>query len=132
MSISWKKIVLTIILNIIFVIAFGWLIMMLNHAARVKNQAGDDTLKLEKVTYTLEDIHANWKTMEKRIRDRYEVDVTLSALALRNIIAEKGDQAISLYSNGAVIKVLNGKIQAPEGIDRRLGPKSRGHLSCTV
>ena len=121
MSISWKKIVLTIILNIIFVIAFGWLIMMLNHATLVKNQAGDDTLKLEKVTYTLEDIHANWKTMEKRIRDRYEVDVTLSALALRNIIAEKGDQAISLYSNGAVIKVLNGKIQAPEGIDRRLG-----------
>ena len=121
MSIGWKKIVLTIILNIIFVIAFGWIIMMLNHSTLVKNQAGDDTLKLEEVTYTLEDIQSNWNTMEQRIRDRYEVDATLSAFALRNIIAEKGDRAISLYSNGAVIKVLDGKITAPEGIDQKLG-----------
>ena len=121
MSISWKRVLLTIILNIIFVIAFGWIIMMLNHATLVKNQVGDDKLKMEEVTYTLEDIQTNWNSMEKRIRDRYEVDATLSALALRNIIAEQGDQAISLYSNGAVIKVLKGKITAPEGIDQKLG-----------
>ncbi len=121
MAISWKKIIVTVLLSVVFVIAFGWVIMMQNHATLVRNHVGDETLKLEEVTYTLEDIESNWNTMEKRIRKRYEVDATLSAMALRNIITEKGDEAITLYANWAVIKVQKGKITATGGIDQKLG-----------
>ena len=116
-----KKIIIAIILAIVLVIAFGWIIMMLNHAILIRNHEGDEKLKLEEFTNTLDEIEANWKSIEKRMKVRYMADTTLSALALRNIIQEKGDEAIAPYSNGAVIKIENGQITAPDGIDKKLG-----------
>ena len=121
MGISLKRIILTIVLAVLFVIAFGWVIMMQNHATLVRNHAGDERLKLDEVTQTLEDIESGWNIIERRIRERYKVDATLSALALRNVIENNEEEAVALYSSGAVIRVENGEIKAPDGIVRQLG-----------
>ena len=115
-----KKIIIAIILAIVLVIAFGWIIMMLNHAILIRNHEGDEKLKLEEFTNTLDEIEANWKSIEKRMKVRYMADTTLSALALRNIIQEKGDEAIAPYSNGAVIKISRGSSR----------PRDRTHIFC--
>ena len=70
MGISTKRIILTIILAVLLVIAFGWVIMMQNHAALVRNNAGDETLKREEVAQTLDDIEyifVNDATLDKSI-----------------------------------------------------------------
>ena len=121
MGISLKKIILTIAAAVLSVIAFGWVIMMQNHATLVRNRAGDETLKLDEVAQTLEDIESGWNIIERRIRERYKVDATLSALALRNVIENNKEEAVALYSNGAVIGVEDGEIKAPEGIVRKFG-----------
>ena len=121
MGISLKKIILTIAAAVLSVIAFGWVIMMQNHATLVRNRAGDETLKLDEVAQTLEDIDSGWNIIERRIRERYKVDATLSALALRNVIENNKEEAVALYSNGAVIGVEDGEIKAPEGIVRKFG-----------
>ncbi len=112
MKISRKRIILTIVLAVLFVIAFGWIIMMLNHATLVRNHVWDDTLKLEEVTHTLEDIRSKWSATEKRIRDRYAVDATLSALALRSDSAWDGEGAAAPDPDGAGVKVDSGDIEA--------------------
>ena len=119
MGISLKKSILTTALAVVFVIAFGWVIMMQNHATLVRNHAGDETLKKEEVTQTLEDIESGWRIIERRIMERYKVDATLLALALRDVI--KDDEAVAMYSSGAVIKVEDDAITAPEEIDVKLG-----------
>ena len=121
MGISLKKIILTIAAAVLSVIAFGWVIMMQNHATLVRNHAGDERLKLDEVAQTLEDIESGWNIIERRIRERYKVDATLSALALRNVIENNKEEAVALYSNGAVIGVEDGEIKAPEGIVRKFG-----------
>ena len=121
MGISVKRIVLTFILAILFVIAFGWVIMMQNHATLVRNQSGDETLQREEMTQTRRDIESAWDILHRRIEEQYKVDAALLALALRNIIQESGDKAIALYSDGAVIKIEDGAIIAPDNTDRRLG-----------
>lgn len=121
MGISVKRIVLTTVLAVLLVIVFGWVIMMQNHATLVRNHAGDETLKLDVVASALEEIESRWRIMEQRIEERYKVDTLLSAFALRSVVEQKGDQAVALYSNGAVIRVQGDEITAPEGIDRRLG-----------
>ena len=117
MGISTKRIILTIILAVLLVIAFGWVIMMQNHAALVRNNAGDETLKREEVTQTLDDIESAWETMESRIREQYRVDATLASLAVLNDVEKNGDHAITMYSGGAVIKVEDGKVTVPEDIE---------------
>ena len=121
MGISVKRIILTIILAVLFVIAFGWVIMMQNHATLVSSQSVDETLRREEFMQAKNDIEFAWRIMEKDIREQYQVDAALLAVALRNIIEESEDEAIALYSSGAVIKVENGKITAPEETDRKLG-----------
>ena len=121
MKTGLKKIILTVLLAVALVFAFGLIIMLQNHATLTRDNTGDETLKQEEVSRTLTEIRRNWNDMERRIQERYKVDATLSALALRNILEEKGDQGIARYSNGAVVKVENGKITAPEGIDEKLG-----------
>ena len=121
MKISRIRIILTILLGVACVIAFGWIVMMQNHATLVKNHTADETLKLEAVTHTLEEIESSWNNMERRIRARFTVNATLSALALRNIIKEKEDDAIALYTSGAVIKITDDGIMAPEGVEKNLG-----------
>lgn len=121
MGISVKRIILTIILAVLFVIVFGWVIMMQNHATLVSSQSVDETLRREEFMQAKNDIEFAWRIMEKDIREQYQVDAALLAVALRNIIEESEDEAIALYSSGAVIKVENGKITAPEETDRKLG-----------
>ena len=121
MKIRGKRIALTVILAILFIIAFGWVIMMQNHAALIRNNSGEDTLKREEVTQTLDDIRSAWNIMERHIQKQYKVDATLSALALRNIITKSEDKAIAMYKSGAVIKVTDDEITAPEGIEQKLG-----------
>jgi hypothetical protein len=112
MGISVKRIILTIILAVLFVIVFGWVIMMQNHATLVSSQSVDETLRREEFMQAKNDIEFAWRIMEKDIREQYQVDAALLAVALRNIIEESEDEAIALYSSGAVIKVENGKITA--------------------
>ena len=107
MKIRGKRIALTVILAILFIIAFGWVIMMQNHAALIRNNSGEDTLKREEVTQTLDDIRSAWNIMERHIQKQYKVDATLSALALRNIITKSEDKAIAMYKSGAVINVTD-------------------------
>ena len=121
MGISVKRIILTIAMAILFVIAFGRVIMMQNHATLVRNQSGEETLKREEITQTRKDIESAWNIMNRRIREQYKVDAALVALPLRNIIEESGDKAIALYSGGAVIKVEDGGITAPDDTDSKLG-----------
>ncbi len=121
MGISVKRTILTIILAFLFVIAFGWVIMMQNHATLVRNQSTDETLRREEFTQAKHDIESAWRIMEKDIREQYQVDAALLALELCNIIEESEDEAIAVYSSGAVMKVENGSITAPEETDRKLG-----------
>ena len=121
MRISLKRIILTIALAVLLVIAFGWIIMMQNHATLIRNHAGDESLKQEEVMQTLEDISSSWRIMERRIRARYKENAALSALAHRDIIEEDGGQAVSVHSNGAVIRVTDDEVAAPEGIGQKLG-----------
>lgn len=121
MKISRRKILLTIILAIVLVIVFGFVVMLQNHAILEKRQNGDETLTRDEVTHTLEDIKSNWNTMELRITEQYKVDAMLSAMAVRNIIKEENDEAISLYTNGAVIKAEDGTVIAPDDVAQKLG-----------
>ena len=121
MKVSRIKIILIILLATACVIAFGWLVMMQNHATLVRNHAEDESLKLEEVSRILDEIESSWKDMEQRIREQFEVDVTLSALTLGKIISEKGDEAIARYSNGAVIKIEGDEVIGPKGVDQTSG-----------
>ena len=56
MGISVKRIILTIILAVLFVIAFGWVIMMQNHATLVSSQSVDETLRREEFMQAKNDI----------------------------------------------------------------------------
>ena len=121
MGISVKRIILVIILAILSVIGFGWVIMMQNHATLVRKQSGDETLRQEEFNQARDDIEFSWRIMERNIRGQYQVDAALLALALRNIIEESSDKAIAMYSSGAVIKVKDGEITAPEDTAQKLG-----------
>ena len=120
MKITLRRTILVTLLAIVFIIAFGWVIMMQNHATLVKNNAEKDAFKLEEFSHTLKDIKSSWKNLEGRIKERYTVDTALSAMALRSVIGKSGDDAVGLYSNGAVIKVSDGRITSPDDLDKRL------------
>ena len=71
MGISVKRIILTIILAVLFVIVFGWVIMMQNHATLVSSQSVDETLRREEFMQAKNDIEFAWRIMEKDIREQY-------------------------------------------------------------
>ena len=122
MKITWKKILLITFLAVVLVLAFGWVIMMQNHASILaRKEAGEDSLKKEDVSSTINEITEAWKNAENRIRRRYTVNAAFAALALRNILARQGDDAIAIYSNGAVIKVADGQMTVLGEIDKKLG-----------
>lgn len=121
MKISKIRIILTVLAAAACVIGFGWIVMMQNHATLVKSHVGDETLKLEEVTNTLEDIGSSWENMKERISGQLKVDVTLSSLALRNVVETIGDDAVDMYSGGAVIKVEGDAVTVPDGEADTLG-----------
>ena len=121
MGISVKRIILIIILAILCVVGFGWVIMMLNHATLARKQSGDEALRQEEFNQARKDIESAWRVMERNIREQYQVDAALLALALRNVIEENSDKAIAMYSSGAVIKVKDGEITAPGDTAQKIG-----------
>ena len=121
MGISVKRIILIIILAILCVVGFGWVIMMLNHATLARKQSGDEALRQEEFNQARKDIESSWRVMERNIREQYQVDAALLALALRNVIEENSDKAIAMYSSGAVIKVKDGEITAPGDTAQKIG-----------
>ena len=115
------RILLTSLLAAVFTAAFAWIVTMQNRAILLSDASGKETLKLEAVSRTLEDLDTSWEYAEARITERYEVDAVLSALALRNVIEEESGEETALYASGAVIRVDGDTLTAPEGIDEKLG-----------
>ena len=122
MKVTRKKILFTILIAVVLVVAFGFVIMLQNHASILaKRRAGEESLKAEDAAQTIDEITETWKGMEKRIRRRYYVNAAFAALTLRDILAEKGDDALAVYNSGAVIKVEDGKMTVLGDIGKKLG-----------
>ena len=116
-----KKIILTILLAVVLVIAYCGIITLLNHFLLSRERPSEDVLTQDAVAHTLTEIDGNLKEAEMLIRERYKVAATISAMALRKIVDSRKDNAIAQYSSGAVVKVQNGSITAPEDIEQRFG-----------
>ena len=111
----------TVLLALFFVALFAAVITLYNRADMMKDASTSDTMKLEAVGETLNDIDNSWSETEDNLVGNYVAEATIASMALRDVIKEEGDQAIAAYSSGAVIKVEGGKLTAPDGIDRTYG-----------
>ena len=118
---SPRKMLFTVLLALFFVALFAAVITLYNRADMMKDASTSDTMKLEAVGETLNDIDNSWSETEDNLVGNYVAEATIASMALRDVIKEEGDQAIAAYSSGAVIKVEGGKLTAPDGIDRTYG-----------
>ena len=105
----------TVLLALFFVALFAAVITLYNRADMMKDASTSDTMKLEAVGETLNDIDNSWSETEDNLVGNYVAEATIASMALRDVIKEEGDQAIAAYSSGAVIKVEGGKLTAPTG-----------------
>ena len=116
-----KKIILTVLLAAVLVVAFIGIITQLNLALLSRERPSEEILVQDAIKHTLEEIDDSWKDAENLVQSKYKAAATLSAMALRPIVEKNGDEAIAEYPNGAIIKAEDETIMAPNRVDQRFG-----------
>ena len=80
----------TVLLALFFVALFAAVITLYNRAAMMKDASMSDTMKLEAVGETLNDIDNSWSETEDNLVGNYVAEATIASMALRDVIKEEG------------------------------------------
>ena len=116
-----KKAVSAILLTAVLVIVFMLFTATANKLIFADKIRSSDAKKLEAINSMLEGLSSSISDAERKAVDLYEVNAVLTATALDRVISDHKDNAVETYRSGAVVKIENGSITAPEGVSQDLG-----------
>lgn len=116
------KMSLTLVLTLIFITVFMVILMGQNIYYSSQKNSQQEEMKLDSFMKSYDELERVFVKAVKDTETLYATNAVLSATALEHVIADMGDKAIMIYGQGgAVIKVENGKITAPNHLETRLG-----------
>ena len=118
---SRRKIISTILLSAVLVIAFMLITLTANKLIFADKVRSRDAKKLEAINRMLEDLDSTLSDAEQKAADQYEVNAVLTATALKSVISDRKDDAVETYRSGVVVKIENGMITAPGNVSQDLG-----------
>ena len=121
MMLSRRRTVFTILLSVVLVIAFMVITLTANRLIFADKVHSRDAKKLEAINRMMGDLNSSLSDAEQKAADQYEVNAVLTATALKNVIADKRDDAVEAYQSGAVVKIENGRVTAPGNVSQDLG-----------
>ena len=103
-----RRVLLTVLLAIGFVLVFSWLVALRNYYGISRDASKEKPLTQEAVSDTLKNLRESWTDYEKRITRRYEAETVFASLVLRSVDdreMQAGDQ-----KNSAVVSIENGEL----------------------
>lgn len=127
----YRRVLITALLAIGFIVAFGWIVALQNYRILAKEASKEKPLTWEAVNDTLSNLSGSWSDYKKRIKNRYEVETVFASLALKNVIG-KEDVQEERQENSLVISIEDGELITSDpsvdalGLDASLFQKKRG------
>lgn len=118
---SRRKAIFTVFLSVLLVIVFMVITLAANRLIIADKVRSRDAKKLESINRMLDDLSASLSDVERKAVDRYEVSASLTAAALSHVISYESGDGVALYRSGAVVKIENGGITAPDRVSQDLG-----------
>ena len=116
-----RKTISAISLTAVLVIVFMLFTATANKLIFADKVRSRDAKKLEAINNMLEDLGSSISDAERKAVDLYEVNAVLTAAALDHVISDRTDYAVEAFSSGAVVKIENARITAPDGVSQDLG-----------
>ena len=116
-----RKIVLTVVLAAVLVIAFSWIVTWQNYRILSEEAANEKPLNREAVNYTLKNLREAWGDFEQKVTNRYVVDAVFASLALGTVIEDDVLPEDGGIDHSAVVTVTDGGLSAPGSVIEELG-----------
>ena len=100
-----RRVLLTVLLAVGFVLVFSWLVALRNYYGISIDASKEKPLTQEAVSDTLRNLRESWTDYEKRITRRYEAETVFASLVLQSV-DDREMQAGDQYDHELVSTLL--------------------------
>ena len=112
----WKKLVGSVVVLLLLSAVFWWYLLFSNGIAILTSGLLTKTANMDNLSRSIDKALANYDSASmSAVQEGYE-KAALISMVCKSEMAESGDRKPMLYRDGAVVRILEGNVEYPEGI----------------
>ena len=112
----WKKLVGSVVVLLLLSAVFWWYLLFSNGIAILTSGILTKTANMDNLSRSIDKALANYDSASmSAVQEGYE-KAALISMVCKSEMAESGDRKPMLYRDGAVVRILEGNVEYPEGI----------------